>query len=289
MATICRETGFSPVLLRAWESRYRLLHPGRGPGGQRLYSDEDLTVLKEVRRRLDAGLSIGEVAATGRKLLLESAPPDAAPPAVEPPAQAGTALIQAMMRQARIELTLGWSLDGSGESIAARSMHAAAQAVARLTARLDADQVLSVLVDTLAADFGAALARVWVHAPSENLLVLRASAGLSRRTTTSPRARIDLTKYRYKVGVVARSREPFVSNAIAGDLEFDQRWVRRERLASVAILPLTSGGRLQGVLASFFRVAIAEETVSALGIFSAMAAAAIAAQRDAGGLTLRAA
>src|SRR5581483_11537614 len=101
--------------------------------------------------------------------------------------------------------------------------------------------------------------------------------------------RIALDRYRYKVGVVARSREPFVSSAIVGDGEFDQRWVKRERLASVAILPLSAGGQLQGVLASFFRVAISEEVVSALGIFAAMAAASIAAQREARALKLRAA
>jgi DNA-binding transcriptional MerR regulator len=270
ISTVSELTGLSPELLRAWEQRHALIVPVRGPGGQRLYTDQDVALLMRVRRLLDQGRTIGEIAASGRRALLTSS---------QPSEQGGTAMVQSMMRQARVGLTFGWALDGSGESVATRSMHAAAQAVARLTKRLDAVQVLGVLVDTLAGDFDSALARVWVYEPSENALHLRASAGMSRRTTESSRARIDLGTYRYKVGVVARSREPFVSNEIIGDTDFDQRWVRRERLQSVAILPLLSGGALQGILASFHRVAISEEVIGALGIFAAMGAAAIAAQR----------
>ncbi len=134
----------------------------------------------------------------------------------------------------------------------------------------------------MATDFHAALARIWVHVPAENVLLLRASAGLSRRTTESSRARIDLSRYRYKVGVVARRREAFISNEIVGDRDFDQRWVRRERLVSVAIVPLisaTAGETLQGVLALFFRVALSVEVVSALKLFATVAASSIAAHR----------
>jgi DNA-binding transcriptional MerR regulator len=284
MSTVSRLTGFSPELLRAWESRHHLLAPARGSGGQRLYSDEDLALLGRVRELLDAGHSIGEVAVRGRRALLtEAVPPPTEVAATTTPREENSeragSLVQAMLRQARTELTLGWALDGSGESIAARSMHSASQAIARLAPRLDPVQVIDGIVDTLAADFDSALARIWVFEPRENVLYLRASAGLSRRTTTSSRARIELSRYRYKVGVVARTREPFVSNAIVGDLDFDQRWVKRERLASVAILPLTTAGNLQGILASFFRVAISEDSVGALGIFAATAASAIAAQR----------
>ncbi len=69
-ATITRLTGYSPLLLRAWERRHRLLCPVRGPGGHRLYTDDDLAVLKRVRNYLCAGYSIGEVAALGRSALL---------------------------------------------------------------------------------------------------------------------------------------------------------------------------------------------------------------------------
>jgi hypothetical protein len=245
-ATVSRLTGFSPDLLRAWESRHRLLDPARGVGGQRLYSDEDLAVLRAVRMLLDEGRSIGEIAANGRQELL------AASGRVLPPS------------------------DGEHTPLET-------QAIGCLSARLDPAGVLDSVVETLAVDFQSALARIWVYEPEEHALYLRASAGLSKRTTESTRARINLNSYRYKVGVVARARQPFISNAMIGDPHFDQRWVRRERLASVAVLPLERADRLEGVIAAFFRVALHEQVMSALSLFANIAATSIAAHRPAAG------
>jgi DNA-binding transcriptional MerR regulator len=277
MSSVGRMTGFSPALLRAWESRHRLLAPERGAGGQRLYTDDDVRVLRAVRELLDQGRAIGEIATLGRKALLALAEAPKTAPAPGDPS--GSALVEAMVKQVRLELTLGWTLDGGNAAAAVRSMHAASVAVSRLAARLDLKQLVDVVVETLDADFDAALARIWIYEPHENALYLRASAGLSRRTTTSSRARIDLAQYPYKVGVVARSREPFVSNGLLGDPHFEQPWVKRESLTSVAIVPLVSDGVLQGVLASFFRQRLSEEVVGALGTFAAMTASAIATRR----------
>jgi DNA-binding transcriptional MerR regulator len=255
IATVSRLSGFSPELLRAWEHRHKLLAPARGPGGQRLYSDDDLTVLRGVRALLDQGYAIGEIAAGGRRHLLDAAKQR---PAAEPAASPQPPVT---------------------EIKAARAIELAAQAIGCLSARMDPKQLCDLVVDTLATDFQAALARIWVYEPVENALVLRASAGLSRQTSESSRARIDLRTYKYKVGVVARNREPFVSNGIVGDRDFDQRWVRRERLLSVAIVPLIAQDELQGVLALFFRVALSEQVVGALQLFAAVAASSIAAHR----------
>lgn len=70
MATIARLTAFSPQRLRAWERRYDLLRPERGPGGHRLYGRKDLRVLRSIRQLLDAGRSIGEINEIGRDELL---------------------------------------------------------------------------------------------------------------------------------------------------------------------------------------------------------------------------
>lgn len=70
MGTIAQKTGFSPGLLRAWERRHNLLEPARGQGGHRLYTDDDLFVLRKVKSYLDAGRSIGEIAVLGRSQLL---------------------------------------------------------------------------------------------------------------------------------------------------------------------------------------------------------------------------
>lgn len=68
--TISELCGFSPTLLRAWESRHGLLQPVRQPSGHRLYTDDDLSVLRRVGQLLAQGQSIGEIAAIGREALL---------------------------------------------------------------------------------------------------------------------------------------------------------------------------------------------------------------------------
>jgi DNA-binding transcriptional MerR regulator/methylmalonyl-CoA mutase cobalamin-binding subunit len=70
MGTISRRTGFSPMLLRAWERRHGLLKPERGSGGHRLYTENDLQLLYRVKELIDSGRSIGEIALIGRQALL---------------------------------------------------------------------------------------------------------------------------------------------------------------------------------------------------------------------------
>ncbi|MCA9776253.1 MAG: MerR family transcriptional regulator [Candidatus Eremiobacteraeota bacterium] len=68
--TVAERCGFSATLLRAWERRYDFLEPERLASGHRLYTDDDLKVLKVVKLLLDRGQSVGEVAALGRDALL---------------------------------------------------------------------------------------------------------------------------------------------------------------------------------------------------------------------------
>lgn len=107
MATISRLTGLSPLLLRAWERRYGLLRPSRGPGGHRLYSDDDLHVLETVRELIGSGRSIGEIAAIGRESLLQgkSVPQQSGPDGPEA-AEAGDHLDQKRARIVRAALDL---------------------------------------------------------------------------------------------------------------------------------------------------------------------------------------
>jgi signal transduction histidine kinase/PAS domain-containing protein len=106
-------------------------------------------------------------------------------------------------------------------------------------------------------------------------LVLRASAGLSRRVTDSSRAIIDLASYPYKIARVAKTRVPFVTNDLSKELEVDSAWVQKERLESAAIFPLAVGGALRGVLAAFFRFPLPEEVEEALLTFSSLVASAL--------------
>src|SRR4051812_27462955 len=59
---LSRRVGVSDHLLRAWETRYGLLHPSRSTGGYRLYSEADAVRIGRMKEHLAAGLSAAEAA-----------------------------------------------------------------------------------------------------------------------------------------------------------------------------------------------------------------------------------
>ncbi|MEB3238436.1 MAG: MerR family transcriptional regulator [Candidatus Sericytochromatia bacterium] len=108
MSSVARLTGFSPMLLRAWEKRYDLLRPIRSPKGHRLYTDQDLQVLRRVKAMIDEGRSIGEIAGLGIEALLAEPlplPPRQQPSAklLEPADDRGTDSGRSAMLEALIE------------------------------------------------------------------------------------------------------------------------------------------------------------------------------------------
>ena len=62
MAVVTRRTGLHPDLIRAWERRHGAVRPKRTPGNRRLYSDADVRRLRLIRRALQDGFRIGNVA-----------------------------------------------------------------------------------------------------------------------------------------------------------------------------------------------------------------------------------
>lgn len=83
--TVARRLGMTAPLLRIWEQRYALVEPQRGPGGQRLYTEEDVTLLEAVRVLVQGGHTIGELATWSRRDVLRAAH-DAAPIELRVPA-----------------------------------------------------------------------------------------------------------------------------------------------------------------------------------------------------------
>jgi len=59
---LSRRVGVSPELLRAWETRYRVVRPERTPGGLRLYSQDDERRVRRMQAHIEAGLSAAEAA-----------------------------------------------------------------------------------------------------------------------------------------------------------------------------------------------------------------------------------
>jgi len=68
---ISRLTGVNSVTLRAWERRYGLIKPLRTSKGHRLYSRDDVDLIKTIQAWLARGLAIGKVSE-----LLDSGLPD---------------------------------------------------------------------------------------------------------------------------------------------------------------------------------------------------------------------
>jgi DNA-binding transcriptional MerR regulator len=69
--TVASKTGVNPVTLRAWERRYGLIKPARTAKGHRLYSQQDVDLIKQTVSLLDRGISISQISKN-----LETEPPE---------------------------------------------------------------------------------------------------------------------------------------------------------------------------------------------------------------------
>jgi methanogenic corrinoid protein MtbC1 len=63
IAALSRRTGVPPDTIRKWEQRYGVLRPERTAGGQRRYSEHDVSRVEWLKARLAEGYRIGEAAA----------------------------------------------------------------------------------------------------------------------------------------------------------------------------------------------------------------------------------
>lgn len=83
---VLKATGIKADVLRAWERRYGLPMPQRTPAGHRLYSEQDIEMVKWLRARQTQGLSISravalwkEIVQAGRDPFSASSPSSPAP------------------------------------------------------------------------------------------------------------------------------------------------------------------------------------------------------------------
>lgn len=58
---VSRSTGVLPVTLRAWERRYGLIKPLRTEKGHRLYSEEDIALIRQIISLISQGIAVGKV------------------------------------------------------------------------------------------------------------------------------------------------------------------------------------------------------------------------------------
>ena len=98
--------------------------------------------------------------------------------------------------------------------------------------------------------------------PAENVLELRASAGLYTHLD-GPHGRVPVGAF--KIGRIAEERTPHLTNAVLDDPRVsDQAWARREGMVAFAGYPLVVDDRLIGVMAMFARTALGDATLQAM-------------------------
>ncbi len=114
--------------------------------------------------------------------------------------------------------------------------------------------ILRRSAEAVVRHLGAAFARVWTLDEAAGVLVLQASAGLYTHLD-GPHSRVKVGEY--KIGRIAASRQPHLTNAVPDDPNVsDPEWARREGMVAFAGYPLAVEGRVLGVLALFSRHAL---------------------------------
>lgn len=108
----------------------------------------------------------------------------------------------------------------------------------------------------------AAFARVWTLNEAEQVLELKASAGIYTHLDGA-HSRVPVGKF--KIGLIAAEREPHLTNDVANDARLgDREWAAREAMISFAGYPLIVGERLVGVMAMFARRTLTQATLGAM-------------------------
>jgi PAS domain S-box-containing protein len=124
------------------------------------------------------------------------------------------------------------------------------------------EAMLQCCAEALVENLHGAFARIWTLNPNDDVLELRASAGLyTHRDGTHSRVPVG----KYKIGLIAQERKPHLTNAVVGDPRVsDQEWAKQEGMVAFAGYPLVVDDRLVGVMAMFARHMLTEATLEAM-------------------------
>jgi PAS domain S-box-containing protein len=134
-------------------------------------------------------------------------------------------------------------------------------------------EVLQRCTQTIASALQVPFARVWTYNREARLLELRASAGQHSLTAEFP-TYIPLGAS--LVGMIAQSRQPYITNHVVGDPHFESRdWLIGEEVVSFAGYPLIVDDQLVGAMALFGRRPLVSAEHGALGWIASVLAVAI--------------
>jgi signal transduction histidine kinase/CheY-like chemotaxis protein/HPt (histidine-containing phosphotransfer) domain-containing protein len=142
-----------------------------------------------------------------------------------------------------------------------------------MTGNGDFVAVLQSCCEAVVRYLDAAFARIWTIDEVEQVLELRASAGMYTHTN-GPHGLVPVGQF--KIGLIAQQRVPHITNNVIGDPRVgDQEWARREGMVGFAGYPLIVGDRLVGVMAMFSRQPLTQNTLSGLAVVAGSIAVGI--------------
>jgi PAS domain S-box-containing protein len=128
------------------------------------------------------------------------------------------------------------------------------------------DELLGQCAEILVRHLDAAFARIWTFKADENVLQLRASAGLYTHLD-GDHARVPVGKY--KIGLIAEERQPHMTNDLLNDPRLsDKKWAEREGMKAFAGFPLIVGDRLVGVMCVFAKHELTKMSLDAMAAVS---------------------
>jgi PAS domain S-box-containing protein len=144
----------------------------------------------------------------------------------------------------------------------ARLLSLGADVGVALTQRDSLPEMLHACAEALVRHLNAAFARVWTLREEEQVLELRASAGLYTHLD-GPHSRVRVGEY--KIGLIAEERAPHMTNDVPHDPRVsDHEWAEREGMVAFAGYPLIVAERLVGVMALFARQPLTDATLQAM-------------------------
>ncbi len=131
-----------------------------------------------------------------------------------------------------------------------------------LTQKAPLQDILQQCAEAMVRYLDAAFARIWLLDQDEQMLVLKASAGLYTHLD-GPHGRVPVGKF--KIGLIAEEKLPHLTNDVLDDPRVgDHEWARREGMVAFAGHPLMLEGRVLGVVAMFSKHKLGDATLQAI-------------------------
>jgi PAS domain S-box-containing protein len=134
------------------------------------------------------------------------------------------------------------------------------------TALTQADTIPEMLqhcTESLWRHMDVAFARIWTLDEAQQILELQASAGIYTHLNGA-HSRIRVGEY--KIGAIAQSRQPHLTNDVLHDPQVsDKEWAAREGMVAFAGYPLLVGERVLGVMAIFARHTLTDTILEEMG------------------------